>query len=198
MVSRKRGKPLPASHRADRGERVFRKAGIEAGRVRTGVRKDQSMELVQLGQGGRAVAAVGLGCMRMSGMYGAADRTVSIATIHAAVDAGVTSLDTGDFYGMGHSEISIGEAIRNRPRDSFSVSVKFGAQRDPRGGWIGYDARPAAVKTWSAYTLQRSGSDHIDIYRPARLDPSVPIEETVGAIAEMIEAGYVRYIGSSE
>jgi aryl-alcohol dehydrogenase-like predicted oxidoreductase len=156
------------------------------------------MEHVQLGQAGPAVSAVGLGCMGMSGMYGAADRTESIATIHAAMDAGVTLLDTGDFYGMGHNEILIGEAIRNRPRDSFLVSVKFGAQRDPRGGWIGYDARPAAVKTWLAYTLQRLGLDHIDIYRPARLDPAVPIEETVGAIAEMIEAGYVRYIGLSE
>ncbi len=156
------------------------------------------MEHVQLGQAGPSVSAIGLGCMSMSGMYGAADRTESIATIHAALDAGVTLLDTGDFYGMGHNEMLIGEAIKGRPRDSYLVSVKFGAQRDPKGGWLGYDARPAAVKTWLAYTLQRLGLDHIDIYRPARLDPAVPIEETVGAIAEMVQAGYVRYIGLSE
>src|SRR5579872_3468675 len=155
------------------------------------------MEQRQLGAAG-AVSAIGLGCMGMSGMYGPADRAESIATIHAALDAGVTLIDTGDFYGMGHNEMLIGEALKGRPRDSFQLSVKFGGLRDPAGGWIGYDARPAAVKNFLAYSLQRLGVDHIDIYRPARLDPNVPIEDTVGAIADMIKAGYVRYVGLSE
>ena len=144
------------------------------------------------------VSAFGLGCMGMSGMYGPADRRESIATIHAALDAGITLLDTGDFYGMGHNEMLIGEALKGVSRDNVIVSVKFGALRDPAGGWTGYDARPAAVKSFLAYSLQRLGLDHIDIYRPARLDPAVPIEETVGAIAEMVKAGYVRHIGLSE
>lgn len=152
-----------------------------------------------LGQSGPSVSALGLGCMGMSGnMYGPADRAESIATIHAAREAGITLLDTGDFYTMGHNEMLVGEALRSIPRDSVQLSVKFGAQRDPAGNWIGYDARPAAVKTALAYTLQRLGVDYIDIYRPARLDPAVPIEETVGAIAEMVQAGYVRHIGLSE
>jgi aryl-alcohol dehydrogenase-like predicted oxidoreductase len=136
--------------------------------------------------------------MGMSGMYGAADRAQSIATIHAALDAGVTLLDTGDFYGMGHNELLIAEALAGRDRDRALISVKFGAQRGPDASWLGYDASPAAVKTALAYSLQRLGTDHIDIYRPARLDARVPIEETVGAIAEMVQAGYVRYIGLSE
>jgi aryl-alcohol dehydrogenase-like predicted oxidoreductase len=137
--------------------------------------------------------------MGMSGAYGPADRSESIATIHAALNAGITLLDTGDFYGMGHNEMLIGEALRSSAaRDRAQVSVKFGALRDPAGGWIGYDARPAAVKTFLAYTLQRLGLDHIDIYRPARLDPNVPIEDTVGAIADMVKAGHVRHIGLSE
>jgi aryl-alcohol dehydrogenase-like predicted oxidoreductase len=152
-----------------------------------------------LGQSGPSVSALGLGCMGMSGnMYGPADRAESIATIHAAREAGITLLDTGDFYTMGHNEMLIGEALRGVPRDSVQLSVKFGALRDPAGNWIGYDARPAAVKNFLAYTLQRLGVDYIDIYRPARLDPAVPIEETVGAIAEMVQAGYVRHIGLSE
>jgi len=151
-----------------------------------------------LGRGGPAVSTLGLGCMGMSGMYGPSDRNESVATIHAALDAGINLLDTGDFYGMGHNELLIGEAIRGRARDSYQVSVKFGALRDTVGGFNGYDCRPAAVKNFLAYTLQRLGIDHIDIYRPARLDPSVPIEETVGAIAQMIKAGNVRYIGLSE
>jgi aryl-alcohol dehydrogenase-like predicted oxidoreductase len=151
-----------------------------------------------LGRGGPAVSAIGLGCMGMSGMYGPSDRQESIATIHAAFEAGVNLLDTGDFYGMGHNELLIAEAVRGRARDSFNVSVKFGALRDPGGGFNGYDCRPAAVKNFLAYTLQRLGLDYIDIYRPARLDPNVPIEETVGAIARLIEAGQVRYIGLSE
>jgi aryl-alcohol dehydrogenase-like predicted oxidoreductase len=136
--------------------------------------------------------------MGMSGMYGAADRDESIATIHAALDAGVTLLDTGDFYGMGHNELLIGDAVAGRRRDEVLISVKFGAQRGPDGSWLGYDARPAAVKTACAYSLQRLRTDHIDIYRPARLDQNVPIEETVGAIAELVQAGYVRHIGLSE
>jgi aryl-alcohol dehydrogenase-like predicted oxidoreductase len=147
---------------------------------------------------GPAVSDLGLGCMGMSGVYGDADEHESIATIHAALDAGVNLLDTGDFYGMGHNELLVGRALQDRRREDVLISVKFGAQRGPDGSWLGYDARPAAVKTALAYSLQRLHTDHIDIYRPARLDPAVPIEETVGAIAELVEAGYVRYIGLSE
>ncbi|MDA8250417.1 MAG: aldo/keto reductase [Rhodospirillales bacterium] len=141
---------------------------------------------------------MGLGCMGMSGMYGPADRAESIATIHAALETGVTLLDTGDFYGMGHNEMLIGEALRGARRDQAVLSVKFGALRDPAGGWIGYDARPAAVKNFAAYSLQRLGVGHIDIYRPARVDPAVPIEDTIGAIADLVKAGHVRAIGLSE
>jgi aryl-alcohol dehydrogenase-like predicted oxidoreductase len=159
------------------------------------------MNTRQLGTTGPLVSAIGLGCMGMSGMYGPSDRAESIATIHAAMDAGVTLLDTGDFYGSGHNEMLIGEALKGlegSQRDAALVSVKFGAMRDPAGNWIGYDARPAAVKNFLVYSLQRLGVDHIDIYRPARLDASVPIEDTVGAIADMVKAGYVRHIGLSE
>jgi aryl-alcohol dehydrogenase-like predicted oxidoreductase len=142
--------------------------------------------------------AIGLGLMGMSALYGPADGDESIATIHAALDAGVTLLDTGDFYGMGDNELLLHEALQGRDRDAVDISVKFGALRGPDGSWLGSDARPAAVKTWLAYSLVRLGTDHIDIYRPARLDPEVPIEETVGAIAELVEAGYVRHIGLSE
>lgn len=155
----------------------------------------------RLGQSGPEVSAIVLGCMGMSGMYGQADEKESVATIHAAIDAGINLLDTGDFYGMGHNEMLIGRALREMgsgTRDRVLLSVKFGAQRGPDGAWLGYDARPAAVKTALAYTLTRLGVDHIDIYRPARLDPAVPIEETVGAIGELIEKGYVRYVGLSE
>ncbi|MDB5465850.1 MAG: aldo/keto reductase, partial [Phenylobacterium sp.] len=156
------------------------------------------MQMRTLGKTGPEVSAIGLGCMGMSGMYGPSDRAASLATIHAALDAGINLLDTGDFYGMGHNELLIAEALKDRRRDEVLISVKFGAQRGPDGAWIGYDARPAAVKTACAYSLQRLGVDHIDIYRPARLDPNVPIEETVGAIAELVQAGYVRHIGLSE
>jgi aryl-alcohol dehydrogenase-like predicted oxidoreductase len=135
--------------------------------------------------------------MGMSGIYGASDDGESIATIHAAIDAGVNLLDTGDFYGMGHNEMLIGRALRFQ-REEVLLSVKFGALRGPDGSWLGFDGRPAAVKTALAYTLKRLGVDYIDIYRPARLDPKVPIEDTVGAIAEMVKAGYVRHIGLSE
>ncbi|HWE11586.1 MAG TPA: aldo/keto reductase [Solirubrobacteraceae bacterium] len=140
----------------------------------------------------------GLGCMGMSGMYGPADEAESIATIHAALDAGIRLLDTGDFYGMGHNELLISRAVEGRPRDSYQLSVKFGAQRAPDGSWLGYDASPPAVKTAAAYSLQRLRTDHIDVYRPARLDADIPIEETIGAIAELVQAGYVRSIGLSE
>ena len=156
------------------------------------------MQTRKLGRTGPEVSAIGLGCMAMSGLYGPADRTAAIATIHAALDAGITLLDTGDFYGMGHNELLLAEALKGVPRDSYLLSVKFGALRGPGGNWIGHDARPQAVKNFLAYTLQRLGTDHIDIYRPARLDPHVPIEDTVGAIAECIEAGWVRYAGLSE
>jgi aryl-alcohol dehydrogenase-like predicted oxidoreductase len=156
------------------------------------------MRTRKLGTAGPEVSEVGLGCMGMSGMYGAADESESIATIHEALDRGITLLDTGDFYGMGHNELLIRRALAERRRDEVFVQVKFGAQRGPDGSWIGYDARPQAVKTWLAYTLQRLGTDYVDLYQPARLDPNVPIEETVGAIGEMVKAGHVRYIGLSE
>jgi aryl-alcohol dehydrogenase-like predicted oxidoreductase len=151
----------------------------------------------KLGRSGPEVSALGLGCMGMSDFYGPADREESIATLHAALDAGITLLDTGDFYGMGHNEMLIAEALKGRRADVL-LSVKFGALRDPAGNWLGFDARPAAVKTALAYTLKRLNTDYIDIYRPARLDPQVPVEETIGAIADMVKAGFVRHIGLSE
>ncbi|WP_435223073.1 aldo/keto reductase [Streptomyces sp. Tue6028] len=154
-----------------------------------------------LGTTGPQVSALGLGCMGMSALYGDTDRAESVATVHAALEAGVTLLDTGDFYAMGHNEMLIGEALRSAPpalREQAMTSVKFGALRDPDGGWTGFDGRPAAVKNFAAYSLQRLGVDHIDVYRIARVDPDVPIEETVGAIAELVQAGHVRHIGLSE
>src|SRR5262245_16355803 len=151
----------------------------------------------RLGSTGPIVSPLALGCMGMSGMYGPADETESIATIHAALDAGVTLLDTGDYYGAGHNELLIGRALRGR-RDKVFVSVKFGALRAPDGSWIGMDTRPAAAKNFVAYSLTRLGLDHVDIYRPGRLDPNVPIEDTIGAIADLVKAGYVRAIGLSE
>jgi aryl-alcohol dehydrogenase-like predicted oxidoreductase len=156
------------------------------------------MQSTQLGQHGPRTARIGLGCMGMSDLYGPADRSESIATIRAALDAGITLLDTGDFYGMGHNEMLIREALDGRPRASVQISVKFGALRGPDGSWIGYDCRPQAVRNFLAYSLKRLGTDYIDIYRPARLDPAVPIEDTVGAIADLVKAGYVRHIGLSE
>ena len=151
----------------------------------------------QLGSNGPRLFPLGLGCMGMSDLYGPADESESVATIHAALDAGVTLLDTGDYYAAGHNELLIGRALRDR-RDKALLSVKFGALRGPDGSWIGMDTRPAAVKNFAAYSLRRLGVDHIDIYRPGRLDPNVPIEETVGAIADLVKAGYVRAIGLSE
>jgi len=151
-----------------------------------------------LGKNGPAVSAIGLGCMGMSGLYGPADRTESITTIHAALDAGITLLDTGDFYGMGDNEMLLQEALKGRQRDQFLISVKFGALRDPMGSFSGYDGRPVAVKNFLAYSLKRLGTEYIDVYRIARIDPNVPIEDTVGAIGEMVQAGYVRQVGMSE
>jgi aryl-alcohol dehydrogenase-like predicted oxidoreductase len=156
------------------------------------------MKTRRLGRTGPQVSALGLGCMGMSGMYGHSDRAESIATIHAAIAAGITLLDTGDFYGMGHNELLIRDALVGQPRDKVQISVKFGALRGPDGAWLGYDSRPAAVRNFLTYSLQRLGVDYIDIYRPARLDPAVPIEDTVGAIADLIKAGYVRHVGLSE
>jgi pyridoxine 4-dehydrogenase len=144
------------------------------------------------------VSRLGLGCMGMSDMYGPNDRTESIATLHAALDAGMNLLDTGDFYGMGHNELLINEALKTRRRDDVLISVKFGGMRDPAAGWTGIDNRPVAVKNFIAYSLQRLGTDYIDIYRPARLDATVPIEDTIGAIADLVKAGIVRHIGLSE
>jgi aryl-alcohol dehydrogenase-like predicted oxidoreductase len=151
-----------------------------------------------LGSTGPHVSALGLGCMGMSDVYGPSDRAESIATIHAAIDAGIDLLDTGDFYGMGHNEMLIREALEGRDRDQVAISVKFGALRDIEHAFNGYDGRPVAVKNFLAYSLRRLGTDHIDVYRIARVDPAVPIEETIGAIAEEVQRGYVRHIGLSE
>jgi pyridoxine 4-dehydrogenase len=159
--------------------------------------EDRTVKQRQLGNNGPLVSAVGLGCMGMSDFYGPSDETESIATIHEAIDRGVTLLNTGDFYGMGQNELLIRRAIAGR-RDRVFLSVKFGALRDPARRFIGFDARPQAVKNFLAHSLTRLGTDHIDLYQPARVDPSVPIEETVGAIAELVKAGYVRHIGLSE
>jgi aryl-alcohol dehydrogenase-like predicted oxidoreductase len=158
---------------------------------------DNTVPSRRLGTDGPQVFPISLGCMGMSGIYGHADENESIATIHAAVDRGVNLIDTGDFYGMGHNEMLVGRALKGH-RDKVLISVKFGALRGPDGSWLGYDARPAAVKTFLAHSLTRLGTDYIDVYRPARLDSNVPIEDTIGAIADMIKAGYVRMIGLSE
>ncbi|MET0206988.1 MAG: aldo/keto reductase, partial [Thermoleophilaceae bacterium] len=156
------------------------------------------MSARSLGSTGPAVFPIGLGCMGMSDLYGPADDAESIATVRAALDAGVTLLDTGDYYGMGHNELLLREALRGRNREAVTYSVKFGALRGPDGSWLGFDGRPAAVKNFLAYSLRRLGTDYVDVYRLGRVDPAVPIEETVGAIAELIGAGYVRYVGLSE
>jgi aryl-alcohol dehydrogenase-like predicted oxidoreductase len=157
------------------------------------------MQTMKLGRSGPVVSTLGPGCMGMSpGVYGPADEAESIATIRAALDAGVNLLDTGDFYGMGHNEMLIRRALEGVPRERVVISVKFGALRDPAGMFHGNDSKPAAVKNFLAYSLRRLGTDYIDIYRPARLDPAVPIEDTIGAIADMIRAGYIRHVGLSE
>ncbi|HZS39288.1 MAG TPA: aldo/keto reductase [Polyangia bacterium] len=151
----------------------------------------------KLGKTGPEVFPIALGCMSMSGMYGQASDDQGIAAIHAAIERGVTLLDTGDFYGMGRNELLVRRAVEGR-RDRVQISVKFGGLRSPDGSWLGFDARPAAVKNFAAYSLNRLGVDVIDIYRPARLDPAVPIEDTIGAIAELVQKGYVRHVGLSE
>ncbi len=156
------------------------------------------MQTRQLGTTGPRTSTLGLGCMGMSDFYGPADRAQSIATIHAALEAGITLLDTGDFYAMGHNELLIAEALRSSHHRNALISVKFGGMRDPAGAFLGYDARPAAVKNFAAYSLKRLGVEAIDIYRPARLDPTVPIEDTIGAIADLIKAGHVKHVGLSE
>jgi aryl-alcohol dehydrogenase-like predicted oxidoreductase len=153
----------------------------------------------KLGKTGPVVSTIGLGAMGMSpDFYGETDRAESLATLDAALEAGITLIDTGDFYGSGHNEMLIGEALAGGKRDRALISVKFGALRDPAGGFLGYDSRPVAVKNFLTMSLKRLRTDHIDIYRPSRLDPDVPIEDTIGAIAEMVQAGYVRHIGLSE
>ena len=159
---------------------------------------DRIPESRRLGRTGPEMAALGLGCMGMSDFYGPAERAESLATIEAALEAGVTLLDTGDFYGMGHNELLLRDALHGGKRAQVFLQVKFGAQHDPAGVFVGFDARPAAVKSALAYTLQRLGTDYVDLYQPARLDPAVPIEETIGAIAECVRAGSVRHIGLSE
>jgi aryl-alcohol dehydrogenase-like predicted oxidoreductase len=156
------------------------------------------MKTTTLGSTGPQVSEIGLGAMGMSDLYGPADRDESIATIHAALDAGVSLIDTGDFYGMGRNELLIEEALRGRRREDVAISVKFGALRDPDGNWLSHAAHPDFVKSSLAYTLHRLGTDYVDVYRPARVDPAVPIEETVGAIKELVDAGHVRHIGLSE
>ena len=156
------------------------------------------MKKRRLGIHGPEVSAVGLGCMAMSGTYGPVDDGESVATIHEAIERGVTLLDTGDFYGRGHNELLLREALKGGKRDSVFLQVKFGAQMEPSGRFIGFDGRPASVKTFLTYSLTRLGTDHVDLYQPSRLDPRVPIEETVGAVADMIRSGYVRFIGLSE
>ncbi|MCX6499144.1 MAG: aldo/keto reductase [Arthrobacter sp.] len=151
-----------------------------------------------LGFNGPTTAPIGLGLMGMSDLYGPADDAESLATIQAALDAGITLLDTGDFYGMGHNELLLRDALRGRRRENALISVKFGVLRDPAGGWNGVDNSPAAIKNFLAYTLRRLGTDYVDIYRPARLDPKVPLEDTMGALAKLVKQGYIRHIGLSE
>ena len=156
------------------------------------------MHTHSIGSTGLTVSAIGLGCMGMSDFYGPADEAESIATIQAALDVGITLLDTGDYYAAGHNELLIREALRGRDREQAVISVKFGLMRGPDGAIVGNDLRPAAVKNFLAYTLRRLGTDYVDVYRPGRVFPDVPIEETVGAIAELVDAGYIRHLGLSE
>ena len=150
-----------------------------------------------LGKNGPLVSSIGLGCMGMSDFYGSADEAESLRTIHAALDAGINLLDTGDFYGMGHNEMLLRQVLKERRNEAF-VCVKFGGLRAPDYSFIGLDTRPVAVKNFLAYSLKRLGVDHIDLYQPARVDPAVPIADTIGAMVEMKDKGYIRYLGLSE
>ncbi|MGE8301284.1 MAG: aldo/keto reductase [Sphingobacterium paramultivorum] len=153
---------------------------------------------IQLGQNGPTVSKLSLGCMRMSSIWGGPtpDETESIATIHQALDSGINFLNTGDFYGAGHNEMLIGKAIKGRRDDAF-ISVKFGAIFH-NGQWIGLDLRPVAIKNFVNYSLTRLGIETIDLYQPCRMDSSVPIEDIIGTIADLIDQGKVRHIGVSE
>ncbi len=158
------------------------------------------MQNKTLGKNGPAIPlGVGFGCMGMSDFYGsrANDEAESVAVLEAALDAGIGFLNTGDFYGLGHNELLLRRALAERSRQPL-LSVKFGAMRGPGGEFVGFDGRPQAVKSFAAYSLVRLGRDVIDLYQPARVDPTVPIEDTVGAIKELIDAGHVRYLGLSE
>jgi aryl-alcohol dehydrogenase-like predicted oxidoreductase len=170
----------------------------ELGRNHTAAHMEVLMRTLQLGMNGPAVSVLGLGCMGMSGGYGPADDAESIATVKAALDAGVTLIDTGDFYGMGHNEMLLREALTGGRRKRAFICVKFGQMGGPDKKKFGSDVRPIAVKNFLAYTLRRLGTDHVDLYQPARVDPAVPIEDTIGAIADMVQAGYVRHVGLSE
>jgi aryl-alcohol dehydrogenase-like predicted oxidoreductase len=155
------------------------------------------VKTTHLGRNGPAVSQFGLGCMAMSDIYGPSDESESIATIRAALDAGINMLDTGDFYGMGHNEMLIRRAIEGRRKDVF-LAVKFGAMRGPDGSFTGYDVRPEAVKNFLSYSLRRLGTDYVDLYQPSRVDARTPIEDTYGTLSGLVQAGYVRYIGISE
>jgi aryl-alcohol dehydrogenase-like predicted oxidoreductase len=155
------------------------------------------MQTRRLGQDGPTLSAIGLGCMGMSDLYGPADDAESIATVQAAIDAGITLLDGGDWYGSGHNEMLVARAIAGR-RDQVFIQIKFGILRDPGGGFGGVDIRPSSIKNYLAYTLRRLNTDHVDLYQPSRLDPAIPIEDVVGTLADMVKAGYVRHIGLSE
>lgn len=166
--------------------------GVQAGSMTT------ALEPRTLGRTGPTVTSPGLGCMGLSGAYGRTDDDESVRVIHAYLDAGGDFLDTGDFYGAGHNEQLIARALRERSRDEVVLSVKFGPQLTPGGGMAGIDTRPTALRNALTYSLQRLRTDHVDIYRPARLDRNVPIEDTIGAIAQLVDKGYVRHIGLSE
>jgi len=156
------------------------------------------MKKTPLGRNGPLVSEFGLGCMGMSGGYGPADDKESIATIHAALEAGITMIDTADFYGLGHNEMVVRDALKGSKRERAFIAVKYGSLRGPDNKIIGDDASPRSTKAFLAFSLRRLGTDYVDLYQPSRVDPAVPIEDTIGAIADMVKAGYVRHIGVSE